>query len=539
MNIKEFFRNIPKVKAILLFIFMLISGFDGVVMAQVISSVTKFNSSYKTQDIFHLLIYGILAYVVVHIASMLVDFLNNNILKSLNQKYKLLVIESIFSSRKPNKDVGDVLTLLTVDLKVIEEKYFAVILGSVYYLLMGGISLLYLIYLSPIVSLLFIIFSLLPALPSILFSRILEEATDNNIDKNNVFIKNIKDFTKGFPVIFTYDAYMTFLGRSRGVLKDMEESSEQMRDKNSVVDFFTAILSWLSYLIPISIALLFVIKGQLESSVVIALFLASDRVITPFRNFSEYLSMLKSTGSIREKIGNIISQKDINTKNSKSNSLSRPDIVIKNLTFGFDDEIFNDESLVIPFGSKVLITGPSGSGKTTLLNLIQGNIEPVSGELFFKDAEGEKYSQYQSVSRIQQEPYYFEISLRDNILMGLENNAKIEQKLYLILKELGLLSELGEHCFDNNYGEEGNKLSGGQKQRVELARAIIHDRKILLVDEGTSSVDKLSSKRIRKLLHNLDATVIEVAHHYDESEVQQLYTHRLEILDKKINFYEV
>ena len=169
MNIKEFFRNIPKVKAILLFIFMLISGFDGVVMAQVISSVTKFNSSYKTQDIFHLLIYGILAYVVVHIASMLVDFLNNNILKSLNQKYKLLVIESIFSSRKSNKDVGDVLTLLTVDLKVIEEKYFAVILGSVYYLLMGGISLLYLIYLSPIVSLLFIIFSLLPALPSILF----------------------------------------------------------------------------------------------------------------------------------------------------------------------------------------------------------------------------------------------------------------------------------------------------------------------------------------------------------------------------------
>lgn len=94
-------------------------------------------------------------------------------------------------------------------------------------------------------------------------------------------------------------------------------------------------------------------------------------------------------------------------------------------------------------------------------------------------------------------------------------------------------------CFDNNYGEEGNKLSGGQKQRVELARAIIHDRKILLVDEGTSSVDKLSSKRIRELLHNLDATVIEVAHHYDESEVQQLYTHRLEILDKKINFYEV
>lgn len=538
MDLREFFRNIPKIKAILLFLSMLIAGFDGVIMAQVISSVTKFNSSYETQDIIRLLLYGILAYVVIRIASMLVDFLNNSILNSLNQKYKLLVIESIFSSNKCNKDVGDVLSLLTVDLKVIEENYFAVILGSAYYLFMGGVSLLYLVYLSPVVSLLFIIFSVLPALPSVFFSRILEEATDNNIDKNNIFIKNLKDFTKGFSVISTYDAYTTFFRRTKSVLKDMEDSSEQLRDKNAVVEFFTALLSWLSYLIPISVALFFVIKGQIESSVVIALFLASDRVITPFRNFSEYLRMLKSTGSTREKIRNIICDNHI-IKNKDSTVLLSPDIVIKNLSFGFEDKIFTNESLVIPFGSKVLITGTSGSGKTTLLNLIQGNIEPDSGELFFKEPDSGMHYLYQNISRIQQEPYCFEITLRENILMGLKNSDQMEQELYQILNELDLLSELGKDCLDNNYGEEGNKLSGGQKQRIELARAIIHNRKILLMDEGTSSVDKTFSKKIRNFLHGLDATVIEVAHHYDEDEVRQLYTHRLEIKDKKIIFYEV
>lgn len=538
MNLKDFFRNIPKAKAVLLFISMLIAGFDGVIMAQVISSVTKFNTSYSIHDIFYLLIFGILSYILVRIASMLVDFLNNSILNSLNQKYKQLVIESIFSSSKSTKDVSDILTLLTVDLKVIEEKYFAVILGSAYYLLMGGISLLYLIYLSPIVSILFIISSLLPALPPILFTRILEESIDENINKNNLFIRNIKDFSKGFPIISTYNAYMTFLGRSKRILKDMEVSSEQLRNRNSIVEFLTAILSWLSYLIPISIALFWVIKGQLEPSVVIALFLASDRVITPFRNFSEYLRMLKSTGSTREKIENIISKSN-NTKYTKPNFLSKPDIIIRNLTFGFDSPLFENENLVIPFGSKVLITGPSGSGKTTLLNLIQGSIEPNSGEIFFKDTQEGKSSPNQNVARIQQEPYYFDISLRENILMGLDNNVKREKELYSISKELGLLSELGQDCLDNNYGEEGNKLSGGQKQRVELARAIIHDRKILLVDEGTSSVDKTSSKKIRNLLHDLDATILEVAHHFDENEVKQLYTHRLKISDKKIIFQKV
>lgn len=538
MNFKEFLKSIPKGRMVLLLLAMIIAGFDGVVMSQVIASVTKFNSSSSIQDIISLVIYGLIAYFLVQLASMMVDFLNNNIINYLNKKYKMAALSAICSVEGLKKDAGDTISILTVDLNVIEEKYFAVILGSAYYLLMGLVSLLYLVYLSPTVSILFIIFSFLPTLPSVIFSKYLERATDKNLKKNNYFIKNIKDLTQGYSEIFTYGSRSVFLKRTKSILKEMEDSTELLRDKHAVVGFVVAFLSWISYLAPISAALFLVVNGKLEASVVIALFLASDRVITPFRNFSEYLRMLNSTGSTRKKISQLIAdgQKE---KHKDNTILNHPDIILDSISFGFKENIFSDFSAVIPFGSRVLITGPSGSGKSTFLDLIQGSIKVNQGHITFCDGKHKIENSSQLVSRIHQEPYYFEISLRDNIFMGMQTDENSEKEIYTILESLGLIDELGSDCLNNLYGEQGERLSGGQKQRIEIARALAHNKKILLVDEGTSSVDRKMSDSIRKILFSQDITILEVAHHYDDKSISKFYTHRLEISNGQVNFYKL
>ncbi|MDQ8795304.1 ATP-binding cassette domain-containing protein [Streptococcus ruminantium] len=165
----------------------------------------------------------------------------------------------------------------------------------------------------------------------------------------------------------------------------------------------------------------------------------------------------------------------------------------------------------------MLIRGASGSGKTTLLDSIQGVLQPLEGEISVLDRQKKINNPRNQMARIQQPPYYFEASLKENLLMALESVR--EEELLALLSALGLVEELGEDCLEKYYGENGAQLSGGQKQRIEIARALLHNKKILLIDEGTSAIDKKSSTLIRNKLAQLPITIFEVAHHYTESDL--------------------
>lgn len=538
MNLKEFWRNIPKLKLMILLLFMIIAGFDGVVTAQIISSVTSFTSKSPLSDVVNLVIYGLVVFLLVQLASMLVDFIKNNIINQLNQKYKMEIIKSICDASGQTIDTGSIISLLTVDLRVIEENYFSVILSGVYLFILGAISLGYLIYLSLPIALLFVICSVFPVFPPFLFGRLLEQATDEYTSSNNNFIKNIKDFSQGYSEIVTYNSFSTFFNRTEKALANMEKSQQALGNKHAFVSFIVAMMSWLSYLLPIGVALILVIKGVLGAEIVIAIFLASDRVISPFRNLSDYLRLLKSTKMTRDKVQTLIDNPNrIKDFEISKALLVKPEIIFERVSFGFDNPLFSNASFKIPFGSKVLITGASGSGKSTLLDLIQGKLTPLlEGVIYISDCENVQPVQSVLMSKIQQDPYIFELTLRDNLLMNLKN---IDDSFLLeILGKLNLIQELGEDCLEKCYGELGNELSGGQKQRIEIARALVHNRKILLIDEGTSAIDKNSSEIIRNLFLNLDITVLEVAHHYDEK-LMGSYSHHMEIKNGEIKFHSI
>lgn len=532
MTFRELWGIVPKVKLFALIIFTIIAGFDGVVMAQVISSVTKFSPNSTPKDIFSLLIFGLSSYLVVQIANTLSLFINNNIIKHLNIIFKNKVIDAIYSIRGNSNDVEDSIATLTVDFKIIEEQYFSVIFKIIYFILMGLISLLYLVYLNPIVSVIFIVCSFLPVLPSIIFGKKLAKATEEYTGKSSIFIENIKDMSEGFPEILSYNAFVLFNNRNKFFTNEMEKSAERLKNKHACVSFLSALLSWLGYLIPISVALYLVIKGSIGVGTVIALFLASDRVISPLRNISEYLRMLQSTDSVRRKIEKIISN---DFKNSITfHNMEKPNIIFNNVVFGFDHIIFNNEGFIIPYGSKVLVKGPSGSGKTTLLNLIQGCIAPQKGEVLINNIRTlEVSSNPNIITRIYQNIHYFDMNLRENITMGKVDIS--DEQLYLMLNKFGLVRELGSNCLEKNLK---GQLSGGQLQRMAIIRALIHNGKILLIDEATNSVDAETSALIRTVFSEFEGTVLEVAHNY-RKELDRYYTHVIEIKDGTIRLSEL
>ncbi|MGQ7383399.1 ABC transporter transmembrane domain-containing protein, partial [Streptococcus suis] len=200
-------------------------------MSQVISRVSQFSSESTVKDVLLFAGCSILFYLLIQLSDLFVSIIKNDLLKNLHKKYKMELLNYL-GNKGNTLDVTESLAVLTVDLKLVEDKYFSVLFDCLYYSLLGAVSLIYLVYLSPAISVLFIIFSFLPMLPAILFSKYLGTATENFTKSNEKFIRSIKDIFQGFSVLWTYGANRKFLGMAETVVNDLENSNEALNNKH-------------------------------------------------------------------------------------------------------------------------------------------------------------------------------------------------------------------------------------------------------------------------------------------------------------------
>ncbi|VRR38121.1 ABC transporter ATP-binding protein [Streptococcus pneumoniae] len=198
----------------------------------------------------------------------------------------------------------------------------------------------------------------------------------------------------------------------------------------------------------------------------------------------------------------------------------------KNICYKYGDkEILKNLNFCFQRNEKYLILGESGSGKSTLLKLLNGFLRDYSGELRFCGDDIKKTSYLNMVSNVlyvDQKAYLFEGTIRDNIL--LEENYTDEEILQS-LEQVGLsVKDFPNNILDYYIGDDGRLLSGGQKQKITLARGLIRNKKIVLIDEGTSAIDRRTSLAIeRKILDREDLTVIIVTH-APHPELKQYFT---------------
>ncbi|MBQ7874191.1 MAG: ABC transporter ATP-binding protein [Oscillospiraceae bacterium] len=189
----------------------------------------------------------------------------------------------------------------------------------------------------------------------------------------------------------------------------------------------------------------------------------------------------------------------------------------ENLCFSYGEKcIIKNMNIRFEEGGKYALTGPSGCGKSTLLKLLLGWLPDYSGNILFDDrnAKGLTPEEIQSqISYIEQDVYLFNTTIRENITLGGDFS---DEEIEKAVKNSALAGDLESMPLglDTPVGEDGSALSGGQKQRVAIARALIHRRSILLVDEGTSALDKKNADIVEEsLLKNPELTLILVSHH--------------------------
>ena len=194
------------------------------------------------------------------------------------------------------------------------------------------------------------------------------------------------------------------------------------------------------------------------------------------------------------------------------------DMTFKGIHYKYEygQDILSDINLTIKQGSKIALVGISGSGKSTLAKMMVNFYNPNQGEIRLGDMnlnQIDKKSLRQHINYLPQQPYVFNGTILENLLLGAKEGTTREDILRAV--ELAEIREDIERMplnYQTELTSDGTGISGGQRQRIALARALLTDAPILILDEATSSLDILTEKRIVDNLMNLDKTLIFIAH---------------------------
>lgn len=201
--------------------------------------------------------------------------------------------------------------------------------------------------------------------------------------------------------------------------------------------------------------------------------------------------------------------------------IKKPTIEFKNVSFKYEksDTVIKDISFKIESYQKIALVGHSGAGKTTIVNLILKFYEPTSGSIILNNKSYKTLTHSQireNISLVFQESELFSTSIFENVAYGLENATEKEVTNALKLANAWDFVEKLPQGVNSEVGEHGIRLSGGQKQRIQIARAILKNAPILILDEATSSLDAKSEREVQLGLENLmkGKLVIIIAHRF-------------------------
>lgn len=204
------------------------------------------------------------------------------------------------------------------------------------------------------------------------------------------------------------------------------------------------------------------------------------------------------------------------TDNGETAALCPDDLKLQQVSFAYEKEkyVLKDVDILFAKGSKTAIIGRNGSGKTTIINLLTRMYEPTSGKIMLgtEDISELPLPEYRNmVSVVSQQIYLFNDTIRNNICLYKRVDDVIVEEA---CKDSGLEDFIKEVSLDYVVGKNGAMLSGGQKQKIALARALIHDKPIVIFDEATSNTDAYSEQQINGLLDTKlkEKTVIVITH---------------------------
>lgn len=332
-------------------------------------------------------------------------------------------------------------------------------------------------------------------------ARIAESSMQTNMSKQSVLVETLNG-------IETVQA----TGSGRLMRRRFEEASDAQSDlglKNRMLSQFAinsaASIQQLAQIATIFYGVFLIQDGTITMGAMIAAVILGGRTLAPLSQLASAMSRANGARQSYRSLSAIMNN-DADQLDQNRPRLSRPhlagSIELKNVSYSFhgaSSPIIRNLSLKIPAGQKVVIVGRMGSGKSTIARLISGLIEPSEGSVLIDGVDLrqiDKSDVRRNVGVMLQETWLFSGTVKENLQMGFYEYD--DAHLLNIAKISGVDDFVASHPqgYDLELRERGEGLSGGQRQSINLARALLHDPSLLILDEPTSSMDTATEKAV-------------------------------------------
>ena len=343
-----------------------------------------------------------------------------------------------------------------------------------------------------------------------------KKVVQNWIDDNRKVFDDLQEKIEQIEQIKSYNLEEQML---KDFFKKLNMSTKQKTKGEIVAGTLTGIATAILKLGIISVAVVGVnmlIAGEINILVYIAFLMMTTSIYLPIEGIITFMSMIVMLDAV---VGRIKEIKTMPIQEGKKNmEITNYDIEFKDVYFGYDNySVINGVSFIAKQGEITALIGSSGSGKTTVAKLAARFWDIDRGKILIggKDiSEVDPETLLKNFSIVFQDVILFNTSIKDNIKIGKKNATDEEITRAAKIARCDDFINKMPNGIDTIIGENGQRLSGGERQRISIARAILKDAPIILLDEATASLDVENESLIQEALSELikEKTVIVIAH---------------------------
>lgn len=472
-------------------------------------------------------------FIIILFLKKIIDFLRNNLLLYLNQKLDLSIITTTINkiislpySYYKNKTTGEIISRVN-DLLYIKNVISKLIVTIFLDFILAIIVLIILFSINTTMTLLLLLIAVIYLLIFLSYKNSIKEKTsiiqEDNAKVNSLLVESISSYetVKGLNLerLFKKKINRKYLY----TINDHISLSRLSNSEELIKDIFEGII----ILFIIYIGSASIMDGTLTIGSLLTYNTLLYYYLSPIKNFLDFYKEIYYVKNSISNINNILNYKCESLDKSSSLNLEN-EININHMNFSYTSKLKNlsDINLNIPKNSKVLILGSSGSGKSTLLKVIYKYYEVDRGSISFGDYDINDFTVNDirdNITYISQNELLFTDTIRNNIIL----ERDISSENFVEICNLTYVSDIVKDnhlSYDYQIEESGANLSGGQRQRIVLARSLLKNSKIILIDEGLNEIDINLERKILKNIFSKyqDKTFLIISHRTDNMDLYDM-----------------
>lgn len=331
---------------------------------------------------------------------------------------------------------------------------------------------------------------------------------------------HVEEIYTGHLVVKVFNAKETSKEEFERINRHLRDSSFKASALSGMMQPIMTFIGNLGYVAVCVIGALLVTNNVIDFGVITAFMIYIRLFTNPLSQIAQAFTSMQSTAAASERVFEYLNQTELSDESHKTSTLTsvKGDVEFRNVKFGYtkDKTIIKNFSLKVKAGQKVAIVGPTGAGKTTLVNLLMRFYEINSGQILIDSVPIDTLTRenvHDLFCMVLQDTWLFEGTVKENLVYSKENIS--DEEIVRACKAVGIHHFI--HALPHGYNtvlDDKTSLSSGQKQQLTIARAMIENAPLLILDEATSSVDTRTERIIQKAMDDLtkERTSFVIAH---------------------------